>query len=97
LSYRITRVINILTVKIRITGLGTVAKQVVIAICIIWHLYTGIVAFVTGIVGAGDSVVAVGRCAGLAGAGSGVTGLRTVAEHAIITVRVNRALRRHLA
>jgi hypothetical protein len=80
----------------RITDLLTGTEQSVVRTSgIIRRVHTSVIDLVAGIHGTDNPVIAVGRRARLANAS--ITGLRTVAEHAIITVRVNRALRRHLA
>ena len=76
----------------RIASLSTVADVAVVAGSVIGRVDTGIIGLVAGISGTDNPVIAVGRCARLAGAGSGITGLRTVAEEFIDAVRVNRAL-----
>jgi len=77
-----------------IAGLHTVADVAVVAGSVIGRIHTCIVDLVAGIHRTGNPVIAIGRCASLAGAVSGITGLRTVAEQAVVTVRVYRALGR---
>jgi hypothetical protein len=81
----------------RIAGFDAVADIAVVAGCVIGRVDTGIIGLVAGIRGTNNPVIAVGRCARLAGAGRGITSLRTVAEKSIIAVRVNRALGLRLA
>jgi hypothetical protein len=77
----------------RITDLITGTEQAVVRTGgIIRRVRTGIVDLVTGIHGTVHPVVAVNWRTRLAGAGSGVTGLRTVAEHAVVAVRVIHAI-----
>jgi hypothetical protein len=77
-----------LAIECCITGFGTVADIPVIAGSIIRHIYTGIAGYVAGITT--NPIIATWGCAGHTGTGD--TGFRTVAEHAIITVSVNCAL-----
>jgi hypothetical protein len=82
----------------RVTGLLTGAEQPVVWTGeIIRCICTFIVDLVAGIHSTVNAVAAVGRCAVLAGAGSCVTGFRTVAEKSIIAIRIKRALRTRLA
>jgi hypothetical protein len=79
--------------SIWITDLLAIAEHPVVrADRIVGRVHTSIVDLVAGINGAVDAVITVDRRTRLAGAGSCVTGLRTVAEKSIIAVRVNRAL-----
>jgi hypothetical protein len=82
----------------RITDLITGTEQSVVRTCrIVGGVHTGVIDLVAGIHGTADAVIAVGRRTRLAGAGSGITGLRTVAELAVVTLRVDRALGLRLA
>jgi hypothetical protein len=71
-----------------ITGFDAVANVVVVAGRIIGRVFTGISGLIAGIHGTGHPVIAVNRCARLAGAGGQIAGFRTVAEHAIIAVSI---------
>jgi len=76
----------------RITDLITGAEQCVVRTGgIIRRVRTFIVDLIAGIHGTVNPVITVGRRTRLAGAGSDVTGLITIAEHAIVAVRVNGA------
>ena len=80
------------TTCINITDLITGAEQPVVRTgIIIRRVVADIVELVTGIHGTVDSVITVGWRTWLAGAISGITGLRTVAEESIIAGRVIRA------
>jgi len=81
----------------RITGFDAVAHVVVVAGSVIGRVHTCIIRLVAGIHGTDNPVITVGRRTRLAGPGSGVTGLRTVAEHGIVAIGVNGALGRRLA
>jgi hypothetical protein len=87
-----------LTPCINITNRITGAEQPVVRTGkIIRRIHADIVELVTGIHGTVDSVITVDRRARQAGASSGITGLRTVAEESIIAVCINRALGLRLA
>jgi hypothetical protein len=76
----------------RIAGFAAVADVAVVAGSVIGRVYAGVIDLVAGIRGTANPVIAVGRRARLTGAGSGVTGLLTIAEKFIGAVRVNCAL-----
>ena len=76
------------TTGYEITGFDAVADVVVVAGRIIGRVFTGISGLVAGIHGTVNLVITVDRCTRLAGAGRHITGLRTIAEHAIIAVRI---------
>jgi len=82
----------LLAIECWVTGFDAVADVVVVAVTIIGCVHTVVDARVAGVVGTGDTIIAAWRCA--LHAGAGVTGFHAVAEHSIITVRINCALGR---
>jgi hypothetical protein len=78
-----------LAVEHGIAGLGTVAVDAVVTVCIIGYVVAGIVDLVTGVVRAVDTVTAVNRYTILAGAIH--TRLRAIAEGPIVTVWIGFA------
>jgi hypothetical protein len=72
----------------RITGLCTVAERTIIAIRIDWKMCHRVRHFVTRILRARDTIV-YNRCGATHTARDRITGLCTVAERAIITIRVD--------